>query len=219
MRFLYAALAYAAFLVSSAWAVWFLAGGLDGPARRGAPAALAVDATLLLIFAAHHTVAARDAFKRRVPAAAGRSTYVLVASLLLMAVFGFWEPVPTTIWRVGAPWSFAVWALYAAGWLLVVGSTFMVDHAEFFGLTRAGAGGLSRRLLYAWCRHPMMLGLLVTFWATPHMTVGRAFFAASSSGYVAVGIRFEERALRARFGAAYDEYARQVPALVPWRLT
>jgi protein-S-isoprenylcysteine O-methyltransferase Ste14 len=215
MRYLYALVAYAAFVLSSLWAVRFLAVTVDGPARHTAPVALAIDGTLLLVFAAHHTIAARDRFKRHLPESIERSTYVLVASLLLFAVFGWWEPVPSTIWRVGAPWSPAIWTAYAAGWLIVVGSTFMVDHGEFFGLTRPGDDGISRRWLYAWCRHPMMLGLLVTFWATPHMTAGHLFFAVASSGYVAVGIRFEERSLRARFGAAYEEYAREVPALVP----
>jgi protein-S-isoprenylcysteine O-methyltransferase Ste14 len=216
MRFLYALIAYAAFTLSSAWAAWFLADTVDGPARHTAPVALAIDGALLLAFAAHHTIAARDRFKRLIPAAIERSTYVLVASLLLFVVFGWWQPVPTTVWRVGAPFSVVFWVVYAMGWLVVAASTFMVDHAEFFGLTRAKEHGISRRWMYAWCRHPMMLGLLVTFWVTPHMSVGHLFFAVSSSAYIALGIRFEERALRARFGTAYEQYAREVPALIPW---
>jgi methanethiol S-methyltransferase len=216
MRLLYAAVAYTAFLLSSAWAVWFLAAGADRPARHPAPVALAVDGALLLAFAAHHTLASRVWFKRLVPPAIERSTYVLVASLLLFAVFGWWEPVPATVWRVGAPWSVATWAVFAAGWLVVAGSTFMVDHAEFFGLTGPKDHEISSRLLYSLCRHPMMLGLLMTFWATPHLTAGHLFFAVASSAYIAVGIRFEERALRTRFGAAYEDYARRVPALLPW---
>jgi methanethiol S-methyltransferase len=215
MRFLYSVIAYAAFVLGAAWAMRFLAVTVDGPARHTAPVALAIDATLLLVFAAHHSIAARDRFKRHIPEAIERSTYVLVASLLLFAVFGWWEPVPATIWRVGAPWSAAFWVVYAAGWLIVVGSTFMVDHAEFFGLTRPRDHEISRRWMYAWCRHPMMLGLLVTFWVTPHMTAGHLFFAVASSAYIAVGIRFEERALLTRFGARYEEYTRQVPAIIP----
>jgi protein-S-isoprenylcysteine O-methyltransferase Ste14 len=216
MRFLYALIAYAAFVLSAGWAIVFLGGTVDRAARHEAPAALAIDAALLLLFAVHHTIAARDWFKRRIPPAIERSTYVLVASLLLFAVFGWWEPVPATIWRVGAPWSAAIWVAYAAGWLLVVGSTFMVDHAEFFGLTGPKDHDITSRWLYSWCRHPMMLGLLIAFWASPHMTAGHLFFAGASSAYIAVGIRFEERALRARFGAEYDEYTRRVPAVFPF---
>src|SRR5262249_53341124 len=128
------------------------------------------------------------------------------------------------IWQLGPPGSAAIWELYAVGWAIVVWSTFMVDHADFLGLKQA-YGHLRRlryrppeftqRWLYAWCRHPMMLGLLIAFWATPRMTVGHAFFTATATAYIAVGIRFEERHLRAQLGAEYQEYASRVPAVVP----
>jgi methanethiol S-methyltransferase len=229
----YALLAYGAFLLSSGWSIGFLAGwgaptSVDGPATRPVGAALAIDAALLLLFAVQHSVMARAGFKRRlvrlIPAPLERSTYVLVASLLLLALVGWWQPVPAVIWHVGRPWSVAVWALYAAGWIIVVWSTFVVDHADFLGLKQAyrhlrrvgyRPPGFMERSLYAWCRHPMMLGLVIAFWATPRMTAGHLFFAGASTAYIAVGIRFEERALRADLGAEYREYADRVPALVP----
>jgi len=225
----YAVIAYAAFLASSLWAVFFLAGLVDRPAERSAGAALAIDGALLLAFAAQHSVMARPGFKRwltrRIPAAAERSTYVLAASLLLFAVFGWWQPVPAVLWHVGTPGSAVLWAIYAAGWVIVVWSTFMVDHADFLGLKQAyvhlrrlgyNSPGFVQRHLYVWVRHPMMLGLLITFWATPRMTAGHLFFAVASTGYVVVGIRFEERDLRAHIGADYVAYANRVPALVPF---
>jgi protein-S-isoprenylcysteine O-methyltransferase Ste14 len=229
----YAVIAYGCFLLSSAWAVGFLAGrgaptSVDGPATTPAWAALAIDGALLLAFAGQHTVMARSGFKRQltrlIPAAAERSTYVLVASLLLFAQFAWWQPVPTVIWSVARPWSTAIWVVYALGWITVVASTYMVDHADFLGLKQAyqhvrgqdhRPPGFKQRWLYAWCRHPMMLGLVIAFWATPHMSVGHLFFAVASTGYIAVGIRFEERDLRTELGAEYDEYANRVPALVP----
>jgi methanethiol S-methyltransferase len=224
----YAVVAYALFLGSSAWAFFFLAGGMDGPATTPVAGALAVDALLLLLFAVQHSVMARAGVKRRlarlIPAAAERSTYVLLSGVLLGVLFGLWQPVPATIWHVGRPWSVPIWAVFGAGWLLVVWSTFMVDHADFLGLKQAyahrrgqayRAPGFTRRQLYAWCRHPMMLGLIITFWATPHMTVGHLFFAVASTAYVRVGIHFEERDLHARLGADYRTYAAQVPALIP----
>jgi protein-S-isoprenylcysteine O-methyltransferase Ste14 len=225
----YAVLAYASFLLSAAWGVGFLAGrgaptAVDGPAGRPAVAALAIDAALLLAFAVQHTVMARAGFKRLLPAAAERSTFVLASGLLLGAVFGWWQPVPAVLWQVGPPWSAVLWSVYAAGWVIVVWSTFMVDHADFLGLKQAyrhlrrrgyREPAFRARWLYAWCRHPMMLGLVVAFWATPRMTAGHLFFAVAATAYIAVGIRFEERDLRARFGAEYQDYARRVPALVP----
>ena len=229
----YAAIAYGAFLLSSGWAIGFLAGrgaptSVDGPATRPAWAALAIDAALLLTFAVQHSVMARDGFKRRlvrlIPAAAERSTFVLAASLLLFALLGWWQPVPAVIWQVGPPWSVAIWVGYAVGWVIVVWSTFMVDHADFLGLKQAyrhlrrlgyRSPAFTQRWLYAWCRHPMMLGLVITFWVTPRMTAGHLFFAVAATAYIAVGIRFEERDLRTQLGAEYQEYVSRVPALVP----
>jgi len=229
----YAAIAYGAFLLSAGWAIGFLAGwgaptSVDGPATRPAWAALAIDAALLLTFAAQHTVMARARFKRRllrlIPAPAERGTFVLVASLLLVAQFAWWQPVPAVLWHVGPPWSAAIWVLYALGWVIVVWSTFMVDHADFLGLKQAyrhlrrlgyRPPPFRQRWLYTWCRHPMMLGLVIAFWATPRMTVGHLFFAVAATAYIAVGIRFEERDLRTQLGAEYREYASRVPALLP----
>ncbi|MEV6348335.1 isoprenylcysteine carboxylmethyltransferase family protein [Actinoplanes sp. NPDC051851] len=205
----YALVAYASFLLTSIWAGIFLTGPVDGAARHPATTALAIDSGLLLLFAAQHSVMARAGFKRLLD---DRSTYVLASSLALAALYWWWQPVPAVIWSTGA-WP---WALYAAGWVLVVASTFMVDHAEFLGLrAERRDAALAERWLYRWVRHPMMLGLIVVFWAAPRMTVGHLFFAVAGTGYILVGIRFEERDLRRRFGTAYADYARRVPALLP----
>lgn len=220
----YAVIAYGTFLLSAVWAIRFLAGGVDGPATLPAWAALTVDGALLAVFAVQHSVMARAGFKRRLtrilPPSAERSTYVLASSLALFALFGWWQPAPAVLWHTGSPWSAPIWLVYAAGWVLVVASTFMIDHADFLGLKQAFRPAhrpppFTERWLYAWCRHPMMLGLVVTFWATPHMTAGHLFFAGAATGYIAVGIRFEERDLRAQLGPAYEEYATRVPALLP----
>jgi protein-S-isoprenylcysteine O-methyltransferase Ste14 len=164
---------------------------------------------------------ARAGVKRFLPKAAERSTFVLVASLLLAAVFEWWQPVPALIWHTGKPWSPLIWAIYGLGWLIVVGSTYMIDHFDFTGLKQAWRPAdnsppvFRERFLYAWLRHPMMLGLIITFWATPKMTAGHLFFAVSSTAYIAVGIRFEERDLRTNLGPAYTDYAGRVPALLP----
>jgi methanethiol S-methyltransferase len=229
----YAVIAYGGFLLSAGWAIGFLAGrgvpsSVDGAATSPAWLALVIDAALLLAFAVQHSVMARAGFKRRllrlIPAAAERATFVLAASLLLFALFRWWQPVPAVIWHVGLPWSAAIWVVYAIGWVIVVWSTFMVDHLDFLGLKQAyrhlrrlgyRPPDFTERWLYAWSRHPMMLGLVITFWVTPHMTIGHLFFAAAATAYIAVGIRFEERDLRTQLGAEYAEYASRVPAVVP----
>ncbi|HEY7144635.1 MAG TPA: isoprenylcysteine carboxylmethyltransferase family protein [Streptosporangiaceae bacterium] len=231
----YAGLGYLAFLAATLWAAGFLAGlsivpvTAASPARLPAWAALLADAGLLLLFAAQHTVMARPGFKRRLarllPPAAERSSYVLAAGLALLLVFWQWQPLPGSVWRVRAgSWADLLWAVYAAGWLIAVSATFMIDHLDFLGIRQArwGTGrgpyrppSFSERWLYAWVRHPMMTGLLIAFWATPVMTVSHLFFAAAATGYIAVGLRFEERDLRRQLGPAYGDYASRVPALVP----
>ena len=115
------------------------------------------------------------------------------------------------------------WGVCAVGWLIALSSTFMIDHLDFLGLRQGGWArrvpdgpqSFSERWMYAWLRHPMMLGLLVAFWATPSMTVGHLLFAVAASGYIEVGVRFEERDLRRQLGAVYGDYARRVPRRVP----
>jgi len=226
----YATVAYLAFLAVIVRAVAFLsdigpATAVDrGPATAW-PIAVAIDLLLVAVFALHHSVFARASTKRRfarmLPVRVERSTYVLAASALLALVLWQWRPIPTVIWDVGAePWRTALWAVCALGWLVAIGSTFLIDHLGFVGLRQAVSGrppasAFQARWLYALVRHPLMLGLLLAFWVTPIMTWGHALFAAAFSGYIAIGIRFEERDLRAELGEPYARYAERTPALVP----
>jgi methanethiol S-methyltransferase len=228
---MYAGIAYAAFVAATVWAIAFLAGIVDGPAggeRHSVWWALLIDAGLLLIFAVQHSVMARTGVKRRlarvVSGSVERSTYVLATSLALGLLFWRWEPVPAVVWRVDAqPWSDLLWTVYVLGWLIALSTTFMIDHLDFLGIRQARWRGpgpyqpppFRDRWLYAWVRHPMMLGLLVAFWVTPRMSLGHLLFAAAGTGYIAVGLRFEERDLHRQLGDTYREYADRVPALLP----
>ena len=214
------------------WAAAFLAGVLvprtaDAPVRSTTGRAVAVDAALLLLFAGQHSLMARRTVKariaRRVPRPLERTTYVLATDLCLAVLLVVWEPVRGQVWHLDGPAAAALWTLCAAGWALAVASTFAVDHLELTGLRQAGWAtrlrrpreGLHEDGLYGLVRHPLMTGLLLAFWATPHMGAGHLLFALGASCYVAVGIAFEERDLRESFGTAYDVYAARVPALVP----
>jgi protein-S-isoprenylcysteine O-methyltransferase Ste14 len=233
----YAVLAYAAFVASVAWAISFLADlnavpSVDRTGGRAAWAAALTDVALLGLFAIQHSVMPRPGFKRwlaaRLPAGAERSTYVMMSSLILLVLFWQWQPLPAVIWRVSSqPWAGLIWAICALGWAVAVTSTFLVDHLDFLGLKQAGWRGAGQpyeppsftcRWFYRWVRHPMMAGLIVAFWATASMTAGHLLFAAAGTGYILVGIRFEERDLRRELGEAYERYAERVPALVPVRL-
>jgi protein-S-isoprenylcysteine O-methyltransferase Ste14/GNAT superfamily N-acetyltransferase len=181
---------------------------------------VAVNLCLLLLFAVQHTVMARAGAKRWLTRwldeRAERSTYVLAASACLALLFWQWRALPDSVWHVSAePTRAVIWAICAAGWCLALASTMPAGHLEFLGVRPERDGELVVDGLYSWTRHPMMLGLLVAFWATPDLTVGHLLFGAAATAYVFVGIRFEEHDLRRRFGAAYDAYARDVPAVFP----
>jgi protein-S-isoprenylcysteine O-methyltransferase Ste14 len=229
----YAVLVYAAFLAVLGYAIGFFADagvpkGIDGGPRSPWPLAVAVDLLLLLLFAAQHTVMARPWFKRRwtrlVPAPAERATFVLCANLLLALLFWQWRPIGGTVWHLRGPAAGALIALYAIGWAVAVSSTFMIDHFDLFGPRQAylharGAAyrppPFTERALFRWVRHPLMAGFVIIFWAAPVMTAGHLLFAAAATGYILLGIRFEERDLGRDLGGAYHAYRRRVPALIP----
>ena len=232
----YSVVSYAIFLAVTVYSIFFFASRgvprtIDTGPRAGWPAALAIDLGLLSLFAVQHTVMARAGFKRRwtrvVPAAAERSTFVLATCAVLIALFALWHPIGGRVWALSGPAAWPLTAVYAAGWLLVVGSTFLISHADLFGLRQAWSRlcgrsyqppAFTERGLYRRVRHPLMAGFLVVFWAAPVMTVGHLLFAAASTGYILTGIAFEEHDLRHQLGQAYRDYQARVPALVPWRL-
>src|SRR6476620_7390840 len=224
-------LAYLCFLASVGAGIDYVAGagilrGLDAPSAVAVPAAIAIDVALLALFGITHTVRARPGFKRRwtqvVPTAAERSVYVLVASLCLGLTFWQWRALTDPIWNVttAGPRT-ALSALAAGGAALVVWSSFLTSHVYLFGLRQVwlASRGLPyepvpfrQRAIYRLVRHPMMLGFLIAFWATPTMTWDHALFAAVMSAYIAIGIRLEERELERQFGDAYRRYRGEVPA-------
>ncbi|MBZ5738861.1 methyltransferase family protein [Nocardioides mangrovi] len=208
------------------WAVLFLADvvvprTVDGPHRTSTAVAVTTDLALLLLFALQHSLMARASVKaalgRWIPASLERTVFVLATDVCLALLLLLWQPFGGDVWRVGGVAAVVLWALCGAGWILAVAATYAVDHLELTGLRQPGpAGELEVGGMYAVVRHPLMTGLLLAFWATPHLGASHLLFAAAATGYIAIGVRFEERDLRRTFGPAYDAYAARVPAVVPW---
>jgi len=231
---LYGLICYAIFFVTFLYAVAFVGDlpvpkTIDSGPASGLITTLAVDAALLALFAVQHSVMARPTFKRVwtriVPPPVERSTYVLFSSAALIVLFHFWRPLPQPIWTVdGGPLAIALWTLFWAGWGVVLLSTFLINHFELFGLKQVfdrlrrqapSAPEFHTPLLYNFVRHPLYLGFILAFWATPHMTLGRLIFAVGTLGYILIAIQLEERNLVDEFGERYRAYRRQVGMLVP----
>lgn len=236
LTLLFGVLAYLLFLITVVYAVGWVGNfslprTIDSGPQAGTATALLIDSALLLLFAVQHSGMARPRFKdwwtRFVPVSIERSTYVLVASLTLWLVFLLWLPIPAVIWNVaGTPGGIVLWGLYGLGWAMVIFSTFLINHFHLFGLQQVWLRWRDRAqspmefrtpLLYRLVRHPLMLGFIIAFWATPTMTVGHLLFAVATTGYILVAIQLEERDLVREFGSVYQQYRQRVPMLIPVR--
>jgi len=232
---LYGIGAYALFLVSFLYAIGFVGNlavpkSIDSGAAGPLVESLIVDTLLLGLFAVQHSVMARHQFKRWwtqfVPKSVERSTYVLLASCALILLFWQWRPIPTVVWEVADPkLAMTIIGGSLVGWLLVLASTFMINHFELFGVHQV-VNNLSGRpmvaphfktpALYKLVRHPIYLGFIIAFWVAPVMTVGHLLFAAVTTAYIFVGIALEEHDLVKLFGDEYIRYRERVSMLIPF---
>ena len=233
---LYALVAYLFFVGSVAYAVGFVGNlpGLPKTIDSGAAAPLAesllVNFSLLGLFAVQHSVMARRGFKRWwtrvVPESVERATFVLAASAVLALLLWQWRPIAEPVlWSVQHPAGrLALQAVFWAGWAVLLISSWLIDHFELFGLRQPWARLRGQQipspvfrtpLFYRHVRHPIYVGFLLAFWGTPQMTAGHALFAAGSTGYILLGIWFEERDLVVQFGQRYLAYRQQVGMLFP----
>lgn len=232
--FVYGLVSYLVFFVTFVYAVGFIGNlyvpkSMDSETGMSFLPALAIDALLLLLFAVQHSVMARPAFKevmtRFIPAAAERSTYVLFSSLLLIALFAFWQPLGGVVWNVTDPViRNAINVVFGLGFALVFVSTLLINHFDLFGLRQVALYLVGKPytylefrtpLFYSYVRHPLYVGWLVAFWATPTMTGAHLLFAVLTSAYILTAIRWEERDLVTVHGSKYLNYRKRVPKLIP----
>jgi methanethiol S-methyltransferase len=234
LTFLYGVVCYLVFFGVFLYGIGFIGGfftptTLDGTPDRPLVEALAINLGLLAAFAVQHSGMARPAFKRWwtriVPEAAERSTYVLLSSLALVALYVFWEPMGGVIWVASDGLvRNAVIGLYLFGWLLLLYTTFLIDHFDLFGLAQVWRhlrGDTYRPpvfhtpSLYKIVRHPLYIAWLIIFWAAPVMTLAHLVFAIMTTAYILIAIRFEEHDLVTTFGKDYENYRKRTPMMIP----
>jgi len=231
--FAYGVVSYAIFFGTFLYAAAFV-GNLGAPtALDGAPigpvgTALLIDVALLGLFAVQHSVMARPAFKRWwtqiVPPEAERGTYMLLSNAALALLFWQWRPIGGVVWSVDGLPSALLYAGFGLGWVVLLTSTFLINHFDLFGLRQVWLHlrgqpyshlPLEAPGFYRHVRHPLYVGWLLIFWCTPTMTMAHLVFALGLTAYILIAIRYEERDLVDLHGEAYAEYRRRVPMLVP----
>ncbi len=237
LGFLYGSLVYVYFLGTFLYAIgfvtgWFVPRSLYTPGD-GTGSAWIFNVCLLGVFGVQHTIMARKEFKRWwtriIPAAVERSTFVLITNVILTVMFFQWRPMTDVVWEVDSAFGRgALTALAAFGFVIVLVSTFLIDHFDLFGLRQVVnlLRGKEHRdpsfytpALYKFTRHPLYVGFILAFWAAPTMTTGRLLFAAATTAHILFAIQLEERDLIHAFGDKYREYKKRVPMLVPtWRM-
>jgi len=233
---LYSVLAYLSGVLALLYVIGFVGNfvvpkSIDSAATTSFSQAFLIDIGLILVFALQHSIMARPAFKtwwiRIVGAAAERSTYVLFSGLALFLLCWQWQPIGPVIWQVeNKTAEIILVVVYFSGWAILFLATFMINHFELFGLKQAfenfankqpGAITFKMNFFYTMVRHPIMLGLLIAFWAAPVMTIGHLLFSLITSLYILIAVKFlEEKDLRKEFGQQYEAYQQNVPMLIPF---
>jgi len=233
---LYGVFAYLFFLVIAAYMVGFLGNflvpkSIDSGVETPFVQAIIINFLLLNVFAVQHSLMARESFKiwikKTIPAAIERSTYIYLSNFALLLLYWKWQPIKTIIWEVeNEGLMMLILGLFGLGWIIVLASTFMINHFELTGLQQIYDNWKDRQpkasvfqinYLYKFVRHPLMLGFLIVFWATPRMTLGHLFFTLVMTGYIFIAVKYlEEKDLRKVIGKEYEAYKEKIPMIIPF---
>ena len=235
IAFIYGLVVYLIFLVTFLYLIGFIENvivpkSIDSASIGNFTEALLIDLGLIALFAIQHSGMARPGFKKwwlkTIPAPIERSTYVLMASLILILLFWQWHPLGGTVWQIeNQAANYILYSISALGWIIVLASTFLINHFDLFGLRQVYLylrGKEYQHLkfktvgFYKYVRHPLMLGFLIAFWSTPTMTITHLVFAVAMTIYILGAIQLEERDLIDVHGSLYKEYRQGVSMIFPF---
>ena len=234
--FLYGVFAYIVFLFAFLYAIGFIGNfivskSIDSGTETTFMQAFLVNALLLGIFAIQHSIMARPAFKKWwtniINPAIERSTFVLLSSVALLLIYWQWQPMTSIVWKVeNQTATIILTGIYFFGWLVVLLSTFMINHFDLFGLKQVFDNLRNKQFqyqkfktnfFYKIVRHPIMLGFIIAFWATSVMTLGHIIFSITTTIYIYIAVKYlEEKDLQKYHGKEYEEYQKKVPMLIPF---
>ena len=237
----YGLVSYAVFLGAFLYAIafvgnfflgeWFVPKTIDSGPEGDLVTSLLINAGLLGVFAVQHSIMARPAFKawwtKIIGTAAERSTFVMATNLALILLYWQWQPIRTEVWMIESElFANIMWGICFFGWLIVFLSTWMINHFELLGLQQiyfnmknveSRPPTFQVNFLYKFVRHPLMVGFIIAFWATPYMTLGHLVFALATTGYIVIAVAmFEEKDLKDAIGKEYEDYQKEVPMFIPF---
>ncbi|MFC1849859.1 methyltransferase family protein [candidate division CSSED10-310 bacterium] len=191
---------------------------------------LAWDGALSLVFFVQHSGMIRSSFRHFlatiIPAHYTYAVFNLISSIVLLAVFVFWQPSGTVIYELHG---FSRWLARGIFVLTMGGIIWCVSALKFFDPfgsipIRAYLSGRQLRPPkfvingpYLWVRHPLYFFVLGLIWSCPVLTSDRLLFNVLWTIWIYVGTVLEEKDLVSDFGLVYRQYQQKVPILIPWK--
>lgn len=233
--FTYGVIAYTGFMAWMVYMIGFLGHfpvpkSVDSDPTNAIGISILINAIIIIIFAVQHSVMARPIFKqwitKFIPKQLERSTFVLMADIIMWFMIWQWQPLEGVIWHIQNPViANTLISISVLGWAVVVLSSFMINHFELLGLEQVWhylKGTEPKAMTFKLCgfykhiRHPLMSGFLLFFWVTPYMTISHLCFAVMMTSYILIGIKFEERDLIKNHADEYLQYMKKIPRLIPF---
>ncbi len=202
-------------------------GRLEPPWRWIANGALLVQFPLTHSLLLTHR--GRALLARLAPAGLGAglatTTYVILASIAVFALFALWSPTGIVWWRAQGAVLVFMTGLYAAAWLLLAKA--MADAGLGLQMGYLGWWAVLRDRkpvfppmpetgLFRASRQPIYVAFTLAVWTVPTWTPDQLVVAIALTLYCVAGPLFKEARFQRAYGPQFDRYRRRVPYWLPW---